>query len=122
MKEAKICIIAVIVTSLIIISTAFALPACAEAAPVTSEDYYGKLVIVTSSVRIETSIWVVSCQDKNGDIWQFLNDTGELEQGDVLTLLMYRVNENEKDDECMEYMYEGHSRNLEMFFEVMGWR
>ena len=29
MKEAKICIIAVIIISLIIISTAFALPACA---------------------------------------------------------------------------------------------
>lgn len=47
MKEVKICIIAVIVTSLIIISTAFALPARAEAAPVTSADYYGKLVVVT---------------------------------------------------------------------------
>jgi hypothetical protein len=122
MKEAKICIIALLVTCFILISTSFALPACAEAAPVTSVDYYGKLVAVTSSVRIETSIWAVSCRDRNGEVWQFLNDTGELEQGDILTLLMFRVNENEKDDECMDYMYEGHSHNLDAFFEVMEWR
>ena len=121
MKEAKICIIAVIITSLIIISTAFALPAQAEAAPVTSEDYYGKLVVVTSSIRLETSIWIISCQDKNGNIWEFRNGEG-LEQGDILTLLMFRLNEREEDDECMEYMYEGHTDNINLFFQVMGWR
>jgi len=121
MKEAKICIIAVIVTCLIIISTAFALPACAEAAPVTSGDYYGKLVVVTSSVRLETSIWIVSCQDKDGNIWEFLNEEG-LEPGDILTLLMFRLNEREEDDECMDYMYEGHTDNINLFFQVMGWR
>lgn len=121
MKEAKICIIAVIVTSLIIISTAFALPAYAEAAPVTSADYYGKLVVVTNSTQLETSIWIVSCQDKNGNLWEFLNDEG-LEQGDILTLLMFRLNEREEDDECMDYMYEGHTDNINLFFQVMGWR
>lgn len=121
MKETKICIIAVIITSLIIISTAFALPACAEAAPITSRDYYSKLVAVTSSTQLETSIWIVSCQDKDGNIWEFLNDE-ELEQGDILTLLMFRLNEREEDDECMDYMYEGHTDNINLFFQVMGWR
>lgn len=121
MKEVKICIIAVIITSLIIISTSFALPACAEAAPVTSADYYGKLVVVTSSTRLETSIWVVSCQDKNGNIWEFLNEEG-LEQGDILTLLMFRLNEREEDDECMDYMYEGHTDNINLFLQMTGWR
>lgn len=122
MKETKICIIAVIITCLIIVSTAFALPAQAEANPITSEDYYGKLVVVLDSNQIETSIWNVSCQDKNGKIWEFLNDDGDLQQGDILTLLMFRVNDNEEDDECMEYMWEGYTENLEMFFQVMGWR
>lgn len=121
MKEAKICIIAVIVTSLIIISTAFALPAQAEAAPVTSANYYSKLVVVTSSTQLETSIWVVSCQDKNGNRWEFLNE-GKLEQGDILTLLMFRLNEREEDDECMDYMYEGHTDNINLFLQMMGWR
>jgi len=120
MKETKICIIATIITALIICSTALALPAEAEA--VTSEDYYGKLVVVIDSVQVETSIWNVSCQDKDGNIWEFLNDTGDLRQGDILTLLMFRVNDNEEDDECMEYMWEGYTENLEMFFQVMGWR
>lgn len=122
MKEVKICIIAVIITCLILISTAFALPVQAEAAPVTSENYYGKLVVVIDSVQVETSIWNVSCQDKNGDIWEFLNDNGDLQRGDILTLLMFRINDNEEDDECMEYMWEGHTESLEMFFQVMGWR
>jgi len=122
MKEAKICIIAVIITSLILISTAFAIPAQAEANPVTSEDYYGKLVVVIDSVQIKTSIWSVSCQDKNSNIWEFLNYDGSIQQGDILTLLMFRVNSNEEYDECMEYMWEGHTENLEMFFQMMGWR
>ena len=122
MKEFKICIIALIVTSFIIISAAFALPVSAEAAPVSSPDYYGKLVVVTSSIRIETSIWVVSCQDKNGNIWQFLNDTGDLRPGDILNLLMFRLNANETDDECMDYTKEGYTDNLNSFFQIMGWR
>ena len=122
MKEAKICIIALLVTCFILISTAFAIPASAEAAPVTSADYYGKLVVVTSSIRIETSIWVVSCEDPAGNIWKFLNDPGEVEEGDILTLLMFKVNEDYTNDECMEYTYEGHTNNLKMFFEIIGWR
>lgn len=122
MKETKICIIALIITCFIIVSTAFAIPAQAEATPITADNYYGKLVIVTSSIRIETSIWVVSCQDRKGNILHFLNDTGVLQQGDILNLLMFRVNENEKDDECMEYTWEGYTENLNMFFQVMGWR
>lgn len=120
MKAAKICIIAII-TNLIIISTTFAFPTHAEAAPITSADYYGKLVVVTSSTRLETSIWIVSCQDKKGDIWEFLNEEG-LEPGDILTLLMFRLNEREEDDECMDYMYEGHTDNINLFLQMMGWR
>lgn len=121
MKEVRIYIIAVIITSLIIISTAFALPACAEAVTVTSANYYGKLAVVTSSTQLEISIWIVSCQDKNGNIWKFLNEGG-LEQGDILTLLMFRLDEQEKNDECMDYIYEGHTDNINLFFQVMGWR
>jgi len=122
MKEFRICIIATIIVSLILISTALAFPAQAEANPITSEDYYGKLVVVRSSIQLEISIWVVDCEDKDGNIWTFLNDTGDLRQGDILTLLMFRVNNNIEDDECMEYMYEGHTDNPETFFEVVGWR
>lgn len=119
MKETRICIIAVIITCLIIVSTAFALPVHAEANPITNEDYYGKLVVVIDSIQIETSIWNVSCQDKNGNIWEFLNDTGDLRQGDILTLLMFRVNDNEEDDECMDYSWEEHTENLDLFFFVI---
>lgn len=121
MKKTKICIIAIIITNLIIISTVFALPSRAEAAPVTSANYYSKLVVVTSSIQLETSIWIVSCQDKNGDIWEFLNEEG-LEPGDILTILMFRLNEREEDDECMDYMYEGHTDNINLFLQMIGWR
>lgn len=120
MKEVKIIIIATVITCLIIVSTAFALPAQAEeAAP--SELYYGKLVVVTAVTRLDTALWVVECQDKDGQRWAFLDDE-RLAEGDILTLLMYRLNEREEDDECMEYMYEGHTDNINMFFQVMGWR
>ena len=119
MKEVKICIIATIITALIICSTALALPAKAG---ITADDYYGKLVVVIDSVQVETSIWNVSCQDKNGDIWEFLNDDGDLQQGDILTLLMFQVNDNEENDQCIEYTWEGYTEDLEMFFRVMGWR
>ena len=122
MKQFRIAIIATIITSLILVSCALAMPAQAEANPATSEDYYGKLVVVKSSTQLEISIWVVECEDKNGNLWHFLNDTGDLHRGDILTLLMFRLNDNEEDDECMEYMYEGHTDNLEMFFDVMRWR
>lgn len=122
MKQFRIAIIATIITSLIIVSCAFAMPAQAESNPITSEDYYGKLVVVKSSTQLEISTWVVECKDKDGNLWYFLNDTGDLHRGDVLTLLMFRLNENKEDDECMEYMYEGHTDNLETFFDVMGWR
>lgn len=122
MKQFRIAIIATIITSLILVSCALAMPAQAEAAPITSEDYYGKLVAVTNSTQLEISTWVVRCKDKDGNYWHLLNDTGDLHCGDILTLLMFRLNDNKEDDECMEYMYEGHTDNLEMFFDVMGWR
>lgn len=122
MKQFRIAIIATIITSLILVSCALAMPAQAESNPITSEDYYGKLVVVKSSTQLEVSTWIVECEDKDGNLWYFLNDTGALHHGDILTLLMFRLNDNKEDDECMEYMYEGHTDNLEMFFDVMGWR
>ena len=118
-KTIRIIIIATAITIAILLSCAYAMPVQAEA--VTSTDYYCKLTIVTSSIRIEDSLWVISCEDGEGNEWQFLNDE-ELEKGDILNLLMFRLNEREENDECMDYMYEGHTDNINLFFQVMGWR
>lgn len=121
MKEAKICITAAIIACLIIVSCAYAMPVQAEAAPVILENHYSKLVAVTAVTQLNTNLWIIECQDKNEMRWMFLDDE-RLEEGDILTLLMSRQNENEEDDKCIEYTYEGHSQTIEDFFKVMGWQ
>ena len=117
MKEIKIIIIATVVTCMILVSCAFAMPAVAE-----SSDYYSKLTVVVNKTRIEDRLWVIECEDKRGNIWAFLDDEGTWDRGDIANLLMLRLNEKEEDDEIMEVYWEGYTENIESYFRLMGWR
>lgn len=116
-KLIRTTIIATIITIITILSCACAIPANAE----TSDNYYNKLSVVINKTRIESNTWVIDCRDKNGNIWSFLDDEGTWSKGDIANLLLYRINENEKDDEVMEVYWEGYTDNLKMFFQIMGW-
>lgn len=119
MKEVKVVIIATIVTVLILVSTAFALPAKAEA---DRGEFYPKLTVVVSSVRIDTGLWVVDCRDQEGNKWSFFDDEGTWEYGDIANLLMWNMGEREEDDEIIEVYWEGYTENIEMYCKIMGWK
>ena len=118
MKEVKAVIIATIVTCLIIVSTAFALPAQAESRP----EFYPRLTVVVNSVRIEERTWVVECQDKEGNIWAFFDDEGTWEKGDIANLLMWAITEQEEEDEIVEVYWEGYTENITEWLQMEGWR
>lgn len=119
-KQVRAIIIATIITIITIVSCAYAMPVHAEG--ITSEDYYGKLTVVVGRTQLESHLWVIECKDKDGEIWTFLDDEGTWARGDIVNLLMFRISENTKNDEAQDAIWEGHTDDLEMFFQVMGWR
>lgn len=119
MKTLKICAIAAIITSVIILSCAVAMSAQAE-----SGEFYPRLTIVMGKVAIDNGLWVVSCHDKNGNIWEFFDDVDEWNRGDICNLLMWNMGEQEEeeDDVIIEVYWEGYTENVDEFFQANGWR
>lgn len=116
MKEAKICIIATLITAIILCSCAYALPAQAEA------EFYPKLVVVVNTVRIEDRLWVVECRDKDSHIWGFYDEEGTWAKGDIANLLMWNIGEREEDDEIVEVYWEGYTEDITNWLHSNGWR
>ena len=119
MKEVKVIIIATIVTCLLILSCAYAMPVHAEEAEELPE-FYCKLTIVVEKEAIG-DLWIISCRDKNGQIWSFYDDIGEWNIGDIANLFMWNMNENEEEHEIIEVYWEGYTENVDMFLKMMGW-
>ena len=95
----------------IILSCAYLLPTVAE-----NNEFHYCLTVVTNKEQVEgTNLWLIYCQDKNGDIWAFFDDDGDWDNGDLANLLM-------KDDEVIEVYWEGYVRNVDTFFALMGQR
>lgn len=102
----KTIIIATIITVVIMISTAFALPASAEVGD--RGEFYPRLAVVTSYERIgETDLWVITCTDKDGNEWAFYGEEEDAHIGNIFNLLMWNLGENEEEDEIVEVYYEG---------------
>lgn len=118
MKEARICIIATIITAIIICSCAYAMPAKAEAA---RPEFYPKLTVVFETEKV-SDYWIISCVDKSQNVWTFYDDEGTWEKGDIANLLMWTTGENEEDDEIIEVYWEGYIENINLFFQINGWR
>ena len=121
-KQIRAIIIATIITCAIIVSCAYAMPVQAEAAELGHGEFYPKLAVVVSSVRIDTGLWVVDCQDRTGNVWSFFDDEGTWVIGDIANLLMWDLGEREEDDEIVEVYWEGYTENLESFFKTLEWR
>ena len=113
-KQIRAAIIATIITIIILVSCAYAMPVLAE-----RPEFYPKLTIVTSSVRIESRLWVVDCRDKEGNIWSFFDEEGIWKQGDIANLLMWATSENEKEDEIVEVYWAGYTDDMITFFQIM---
>lgn len=105
-KTIKTIIIATIVTAIIMISTAFAMPASAEVGD--RGEFYPRLAVVTSYERIgETDLWVITCTDKDGNEWAFYGEKEDAHIGNIFNLLMWNLGANEEEDEIIEVYYEG---------------
>lgn len=105
MKELKIIAIAVIFTIAIMLSTAFAMPAQAEA---DRGEFYPKLTVVTKYERIgNTDEWIITCTDKNGNEWTFYGEEEHCHIGAMYNLLMWKLGKRIEDDEIIEVYYEG---------------
>ena len=106
MKSTKIVIIATIITAIIMVSTAFAMPASAEVGD--RGEFYPRLAVVTSYERIgDTDLWVITCTDKDGEEWAFYGEREDAHIGNVFNLLMWNMGEAEEEDEIVEVYYEG---------------
>lgn len=118
MKATKIAIIATAITCAIIFSCALLVPACAE-----HGEFYPKLTVVTALDRVGNStLFVVTCTDQNGDEWGFYEEERLWAIGDICNLMMWEINEREEDDEVVEVYWEGHTDDINGYFRMMGWR
>lgn len=100
-----------------IIIVIIALCAIATAAAEVSDHsrLYPRLTIVIEKEQIsDTGLWVIYCQDKDGNIWAFYDDEEVWNVGDIANLLMWNISEHEEEDEIIEVYWEG-------LFSLEGW-
>ena len=112
MKDIKTCIIATIVTAIIICSCAYTIPSQAEAG---CPKFYHKLTIVFKTEKVG-DYWVIYCMDKSRNIWTFYDESMWI-KGDIVNLLMWATRENEEEDEIIEVYWEGYTENISLFFK-----
>lgn len=121
MKQTKVIIAATIITVIIMLSCAYAIPATAEVCD--HGGLYPRLTIVVEKEQMaDSGLWVIYCQDRDGNVWAFYDDEGEWNVGDIANLLMLSVNEHEEEDEIIEVYWEGYTENPAEFFSLEGWR
>lgn len=121
MKQTKVIIAATIATVIIMLSCAYAIPATAEVCD--HGGLYPRLTIVVEKEQMaDSGLWVIYCQDRDGNVWAFYDDEGEWNVGDIANLLMLSVNEHEEEDEIIEVYWEGYTENPAEFFSLEGWR
>lgn len=91
--------------------------AAQERAELGHGEMYPKLTVVIESTKID-DLWLVSCRDREGDIWAFWDNEGTWAYGDIANLLIWDIEE----DEIIEVYWEGYTENVQLFFQTMGWR
>lgn len=91
--------------------------AAQEKAELNHGEVYPKLTVVIESTKID-DLWLVSCRDREGNVWAFWDDEGAWAYGDIANLLMWDLEE----DEIIEVYWEGYTKNVQSFFQTMGWR
>ena len=87
-------------------------------------EFYPRLAVVTGWELIEgTNEYLISCTDKDGDVWEFFGEEEDAHIGNIFNLLMWNMGENEKNDEIIEVYYEGRMTEDAMYAWVTGeWR
>lgn len=88
--------------------------AAQEKAELEHGEMYSKLTVVIESTKID-DLWLVSCRDREGNVWAFWDDEGNWAYGDIANLLMWDLEE----DEIIEVYWEGYTENVQLFFQTM---
>lgn len=115
-KTVRTTIIATIITIVIIMSCAYAMPAQAA-----RPEFYPKLTIVVSCTVIDSELYIIDCVDREGYKWSFFDYENTWREGDIANLLMWALNEQEEEDEIIEVYWEGHNDNPDTFFQTIEW-
>ena len=101
----KIIAIATIVTVAIMISCAYAMPACAEHKD--HGEFFPQLTVVVGYEHIGTDLWLIECMDKDGEVWSFYGEEEDAHIGNIFNLLLWDLGEAEEDIEVVEAYFEG---------------
>lgn len=114
MKTLKICVIATMITALIMLSCAVAFSANAE----EFGEFYPRL-----SVVVERHADTVICRDKDGHEWTFYCDeSDEWEKGDLCNLLMWNNSTDITEHEIIDVYWAGYTENIDRYIHMNGWR
>ena len=101
MKLFKICIIATMITVIIILTCAVAISAEAASCNPNFGEFYPRLSVVVS--RDDD---MVICEDQDGNLWAFFCDTDEWKIGDLCNLLLWNISEDVTNHEVIEAYHE----------------
>ena len=108
------------VISVAVICAVMIVCGCAIAQAEDRGEFYPKLTVVFDAEQINNSR-VIYCVDKAQNVWSFYDDDGEWNIGDIANLLMWKLNENEEDDEIVEVYWEGHTEGPENLWNNLEW-
>ena len=82
--------------------------AYADVQLINNNNIYIKLTIVIDTTRID-NLWLVSCEDSEGQVWAFWDDEDRWIYGDIVTLLMENI---EQEQRIIEVYWAGHVNDL----------
>ena len=127
-KQIRACIIATIITVLLMISCAGYVSACAaeRSAEAEAPEYdhglhYPRLSVVVEK-RYVGDLCIIICKDRQHNLWAFYDDEGTWDIGDIANLMLWDMGENEEEQEIIEVYWEGYTENIDAFFQTVEWR
>lgn len=80
-----------------------------------NSDIYIKLTIVIDTTRID-NLWLISCEDSEGQVWAFWDDEDRWVRGDIVNLLMTNVGQEQT---IIEAYWEGHINDSHTFLQLI---
>ena len=68
-----------------------------------AENVYTITAVVVAREQVENDLWVITCFDEDGNIWDFLDDEGDFAFGTLITLVIFAEGETVEDYEIIDY-------------------
>ena len=121
MKNAKIAIIATIITIALLFTTALAITPAVAAADLPDECYELTAVVVGWEYTDDLTLRIIDCLAEDGNVWSFYaikSDGWEI--GDAVILIML---ESDEEDEVVDVLWLDHLEEDELarFLRIVRW-